>query len=153
MFYTRDQLPPNRSIPATTVIPVLPYPDVRRAVAWLGEMFGFKERLQIADHRAQLVVGDGAIIVAEYIGGRDHRPAVGADHFSHLVMVRIPDVNAHYEQCRIRGAEILQPPIDHVYGERQYEVKDIGGHRWSFSQTLSDSDPGEWGEGDVLLKM
>ena len=35
---------PNRSIPASTVIPVLIYPDVREAVAWLGAAFGFVER-------------------------------------------------------------------------------------------------------------
>jgi hypothetical protein len=28
----------NRSIPTSTVIPVLIYPDVREAVAWLGAL-------------------------------------------------------------------------------------------------------------------
>jgi uncharacterized glyoxalase superfamily protein PhnB len=56
----------NRSIPRSTVIPVLIYPDVREAVAWLGAAFGFVERLRIGDnHRSQLRVGDGAVIVAE----------------------------------------------------------------------------------------
>ena len=58
-------LPPNRSIPPSTVIPVLAYADVRGAVAWLGRAFGFTERLQIADHRSQLAFGDGALVVAE----------------------------------------------------------------------------------------
>ena len=50
----------NRSIPSTTVIPVLIYPDVREAVAWLSAAFGFVERLQIGEsHRSQLTVGDG----------------------------------------------------------------------------------------------
>src|SRR5580658_7987541 len=120
MFYPHNQLPPNRSIPHATVIPVLPYPDVREAVEWLDRVFGFTERLQIAEHRSQLIVGDGAMIVAEYID-RDRRPEQGADYVSHLVMVRIADVNAHYEHSRALGAEILQPPVDHVYGERQYE--------------------------------
>ena len=34
----------NRSIPAATVIPVLIYPDVREAVAWLSAAFGFAEQ-------------------------------------------------------------------------------------------------------------
>ena len=52
---------PNRSIPAATVIPVLIYPDVRAAVAWLEEAFGFLERVQIGeDHRAQLSSATGA---------------------------------------------------------------------------------------------
>ena len=36
---------PNRSIPSAVVIPVLIYPDVREAVAWLSTAFGFEERL------------------------------------------------------------------------------------------------------------
>jgi hypothetical protein len=55
---------PNRSIPAATVIPVLIYPDVREAVAWLSAAFGFIERVRIGEnHRAQLRFGDGAVIV------------------------------------------------------------------------------------------
>jgi len=59
-------LKPNRSIPATTVVPVLIYPDVRAAVAWLEAAFGFRERVKIGeDHRAQMSFGDGAVIAAD----------------------------------------------------------------------------------------
>ena len=62
---------PNQSIPAATVIPVLIYPDVREAVAWLGAAFGFVERVRIgADHRAQLAFGEGAVIVGDVHGER-----------------------------------------------------------------------------------
>jgi len=45
----------NRSVPDATVVPVLIYPDVRAAVAWLTEAFGFVERVRIGEnHRAQL---------------------------------------------------------------------------------------------------
>ena len=43
----------NRSVPAVTVIPVLGYPDVDAAVAWLCDCFGFTERLRIGHHRVQ----------------------------------------------------------------------------------------------------
>jgi len=146
-----SQFPENRSVPAPTVIPVLPYPDVRAAVKWLEEVFGFKERLQIAEHRAQMNIPDGgAMIVAEYIGGQ--RPQPGADYTTHATMVRIHDVNAHFEHVKSSGAEILEPPVDFEYGERQYMVKDIGGHRWTFSQTLKDMHPSEWGDENVILK-
>ncbi len=49
----------NRSIPHATVIPVLAYPDVNHAAAWLCDAFGFSVRLRIGDHRVQLNVGDG----------------------------------------------------------------------------------------------
>src|SRR5258705_2519337 len=64
---------PNRSIPASTVSPVLIYPDVREAVAWLGAAFGFLERVRIGEnHRAQLSVGTGAVIVGDV--RHDRRP-------------------------------------------------------------------------------
>jgi len=55
----------NRSMPASTVIPVLAYPSVPEAVAWLSAAFGFTLRLAIGDHRAQLQAGDGAAISEE----------------------------------------------------------------------------------------
>jgi uncharacterized glyoxalase superfamily protein PhnB len=147
-----NELKKNRSVPSPVVIPVLPYPDVRAAVAWLERVFGFTERLQITDHRAQMNTGDGgAVIVAEYID-RDRRPQTGADHASHAVMVRVRDVAAHHQHVVACGAHVLQAPVDHVYGERQYVVRDIGGHRWTFSETLFDADPKEWGGDGVVLK-
>ena len=54
----------NRSMPHGDVIPVLAYPDVRAAVDWLCRAFGFVERLRIGDHRAQLQVRNGSVVVA-----------------------------------------------------------------------------------------
>jgi hypothetical protein len=51
----------NRSMPSGD-IPELPYPDVAEAVAWLCAAFGFRERLRIADHRAQMSVGSGSVV-------------------------------------------------------------------------------------------
>lgn len=133
----------NRSIPASTVVPVLVYPDVRAAVAWLEEAFDFAERVRIGeDHRAQLAVGDGAVIVAD-VGGARTPPA--ADVATHLVMVRVDDARRHCERSVAAGARVVDPLTDHVYGERQYTAVDPWGHRWTFSETLEDTAPGDWG--------
>ena len=58
----------NRSIPRCTVIPELAYPDVGEAIAWLCDAFGFTLRIRIANHRAQLNVGDGAVVLTELRG-------------------------------------------------------------------------------------
>jgi uncharacterized glyoxalase superfamily protein PhnB len=134
---------PNRSVPASTVIPVLIYPDVREAVDWLGAAFGFTERLRIGEnHRAQLQFGDGALIVADVRG--DRRPP-RAGEVTHMVTVRVEDARAHCEQARENGARILMEPTDFEYGERQYHAEDFAGHEWTFSETLADVDPAEWG--------
>lgn len=134
---------PNRSVPSATVIPVLSYPDVRAAVAWLCAAFGFTERVQIgADHRSQLSLGDGALIVADAHGDRQ-APSPGA--VTHSVLVRVPDARAHCEHARQQGARIRMEPTDMMYGERQYSAEDLAGHHWTFSQTLADVAPEEWG--------
>jgi uncharacterized glyoxalase superfamily protein PhnB len=133
----------NRSIPSATVVPVLVYPDVREAVAWLAEAFGFVERVRIGeDHRAQLAVGDGAVIVADVRG--DRRPP-RAGESTHSVLVRVGDAHAHCERARRNGARILMEPTDFEYGERQYAAEDHAGHQWTFSETLADVAPEEWG--------
>ncbi|HYN96128.1 MAG TPA: VOC family protein [Pilimelia sp.] len=134
---------PNRSVPASTVTPILTYPDVREAVAWLSEAFGFLERVRIGEnHRAQLHFGDGAVIVADVRGDR-RAPRPG--EVTHAVLVRVEDARAHCERARARGARILMEPTDFEYGERQYQAADPAGHHWTFSETLADVAPAEWG--------
>jgi uncharacterized glyoxalase superfamily protein PhnB len=133
----------NRSIPSATVMPVLIYPDVREAVAWLSAAYGFVERLQIGEnHRSQLTFGDGAVIVGDV---RSNRRPPRDDEMTHSVMVRVDDVNAHCAQARAHGARILMEPTDFQYGERQYSAADLAGHEWTFSETLADVDPATWG--------
>ena len=125
----------NRSMPPSVLIPELPYPDVREAVDWLCRVFGFKERLRIGEHRAQLTFGDGSLVVTKRTG----------ETASFSVMVRVDQADQHYEHAKRSGAHIINPPADYPYGERQYIVEDPGGHRWTFSQTIADVDPGSWG--------
>jgi len=125
----------NRSMPASPVIPVLAYEDVGEAVAWLCDTFGFTERWRAGTHRAQLAIGDSAVAVT----------AGGSGSGGANVMVRVDDVDAHYEHASGRGARVSVPPADHPYGERQYTAVDPGGHTWTFSQSIADVAPEEWG--------
>jgi uncharacterized glyoxalase superfamily protein PhnB len=137
-------VPVNRSIPNVTVIPVLVYPNVRAAVEWLSTVFGFVERVRIGEtHRSQMRIGtDGAVIIAE-AQGEQQPPQAGA--VTHVLKVRVADVDAQFERARSHGARVLQPPTDQVYGERECTVEDIGGHRWQLTQSLRDVAPEEWG--------
>jgi len=142
----------NRSMPSSTVIPVLVYPDVAMAVDWLCGAFGFTERLRIGNHRSQLTLGDGSIIVAARargLGGDSKKTGEGRRSHqaeaSRSVMVRVPDVDSHFERAKKRGAKILQPPADYPFGERQYTAEDLGGHTWTFSQSIADVAPEKWG--------
>jgi len=133
---------PNRSMPPGEIIPELAYDDLGAAVAWLVETFGFHERLRIGDHRCQLVLNDQSIVATAAAEGTE-RPARGAAR--HAIMVRVADVDAHHDHVVRSGARVASPPETYPFGERQYSVEDIGGHRWTFSQSVFDSDPADWG--------
>lgn len=135
---------PNHSIPPATVIPILVYPDVRAAVAWLTEAFGFAERVRIGEsHRAQMSIGrDGAVIVAD-VGGERRPPDGGI--VTHLLKIRVEDVDAQFERACTHGARVVEPLIDRQYGERECTVDDLAGHRWQFTQTIRDVRPEEYG--------
>lgn len=134
----------NRSIPPSSVIPVLVYLDVREAVTWLNATFGFIERTRIGEnHRAQMSIGeDGALIVAD-MRGEQQPPQQGV--VTHVIKVRVDNVDAQYERARAHGAEILEPPIDREYGERECTIEDLAGHRWQFTETVRDVAPEEYG--------
>jgi uncharacterized glyoxalase superfamily protein PhnB len=134
----------NRSAPPATVTPVLVYPDVRTAVAWLEAAFGFEERVRIGDgHRAQLRVGsDGAVVVADT--GADRR-APGGEAVTHFLKVRVPDVDAAFARAQAAGARVVEELTTWEYGERSGVIEDIGGHCWELTQTVRDVEPEEWG--------
>ena len=131
----------NRSIPSATVIPVLAYPDANQAAAWLCDAFDFSVRIRIGAHRVQLNVGEGAVIVRE---PRPHeinaRLGLGWS-----VTIRIEDADAHCKRAREHGARVIQEPFTHPYGERQYTAEDFAGYPWTFSQSVADVAPEEWG--------
>jgi uncharacterized glyoxalase superfamily protein PhnB len=134
----------NRSAPPVTVTPVLVYPDVRDAVAWLRSAFGFEERVRIGDaHRAQLRVGDdGAVVVAD-VRGTQVAPSGGVS--THVIKVRVPDADAAFARARQAGASVIEKPRTHEYGERSCMLEDPAGHWWELSQTVRDVQPEEWG--------
>jgi uncharacterized glyoxalase superfamily protein PhnB len=115
---------------------------VRRSPGWRAA-YGFAERVRIGeDYRAQLRVDDGGLIVADV--WKQQRPPRPGEITSY-VMVRVEAVRSHCERARTHGAQIILEPTDFEYGERQYEAMDPFGHRWTFSETLADVAPEDWG--------
>jgi predicted enzyme related to lactoylglutathione lyase len=133
----------NRSAPPGPVVPVLIYQDVPKAIEWLCGAFGFEERLRTRPepdgtvHHAQLAVGQGSVMLN---GGRGETKS-----HSGGVMVYVQDVDAHCERAKKFGTKIVNPPATAEFGERQYSAEDPEGNRWTFSQSVADVDPKDWG--------
>lgn len=140
----------NRSVPPCAVTPELVYEDVEAAVAWLCEAFGFSVRWQAGGHRAQLWVGEGAVVVRDTPPDVDAQaPVPGA---CSAVLVRVEDAAALRARALQAGASPVRELQDHPYGERQFTVADLAGHRWTFSQSIADVAPEEWGGVSVDLR-
>ena len=137
----------NRSAPTATVVPVLVYQDVEKAIDWLCTTFGFRERLRVAGRdgrvsHAQLMVSEGAIMLGR-AGGPFQPPHT--DDVDQYVLVHIGDVDAHFREVERRNVEIISRPMDMPFGERMYSAVDFAGHRWTFSQHIADVAPAAWG--------
>lgn len=139
----------NRTMPPATVMPVLVYDDVPAAIGWLCAAFDFTERWRVAEHRAVLEFDGGAVMLGDsgeaaagQAGPAAPSTAPGTDHG---VMVRVDDLDVHCERARRHGARVTGGPREYSYGERQYNALDIGGHGWTFSQSIFDVAPEDWG--------
>jgi uncharacterized glyoxalase superfamily protein PhnB len=123
-------------MPRSTIIPVLEYEHVPKAIDWLCKSFQFTERWRVGEHRAQLSFEGGTIVVTG-----QHTSIKNTQ----TLLVRTSDIESHYENARKQGVHILQPPADFPYGERQYTAEDLNGHIWTFSQSIKDLAPEDWG--------
>jgi uncharacterized glyoxalase superfamily protein PhnB len=129
---------------------VLTVADVRSAVAWYIEVFGFVEHVRIGEgHRSQLGLPDGPpaeLVIAEVRPGR-RTPERGR---SHQVMLKVADVEKVVSTAVARGAQLVDETHDWEYGERQAAIDDPFGHQWVLNQTVTDVAPEEWG-GDTVI--
>ena len=122
------------------MVPWLIYKDVDQAIRWLSGAFGFTERLRTPPepdgtiHHAQLAVGKGAVVLTgQGVASRQS------------LYVQVDDVDGHFARARQFGARILRPPNSCAFGERQYTAEDLAGHEWTFSQSIADVKPEDWG--------
>jgi len=146
----------NRSAPPGPVVPGLIYDDLRLAMEWLCETFGFTERLRVQGDdgtigHAQLSIGDGAIFLGpsrqslpgshEAMEFRQPRPG----ETSCSITVRVSQIENHYEKARNYGVTILRPLQEYPFGEKQYTALDLAGYSWNFTESTRDVRPEEWG--------
>ena len=132
------------------VMPGLSYADPVAAYRWLQSAFGFEPLTLITEP-------DGALIHAE-VGYRgcainsskrrwpDQAPPsdVGGRNTQSLHVQLSQDVDAHFARAAAAGAEVLMAPQDQPYGDRNYMVKDLEGHVWSFAQTVQPMTDAEY---------
>jgi uncharacterized glyoxalase superfamily protein PhnB len=133
----------------TTIVPQVPYEDIRAALSFLERAFGFLEirstRMEGADgviHHANVEFG-GSVIGIGTQGAHGAMSPKTVGTASQYISVYVDDIDAHYERARAAGAQIPRGPRDHARDYRAYEALDLEGHRWRFVQWMEAAPPTE----------
>ena len=145
------------------VLPQLHYEDPKAAVTWLCEVFGFVEESRMSGPDGTFYLADlrgpnGGVVLVSGLGEpvkQRMRTVLGDDfqegrdaswpNLSYSITVLVGDVDAHFKRARNRGARVIAEPVDQPWGLRDYEVLDLEGRQWNFSQHLRVTNPEEWG--------
>jgi PhnB protein len=127
---------------------MIAYADGAAAMDWLADVFGFRERLRMMDDnrlsQGEMETDFGRVLLASgpdsYEGPRRHsehceraRNWLSVPWVVDGVLVYVEDLEAHYDQARQRGAQIVTAPESDWPGLR-YRAEDLEGHRWMFMQ-------------------
>jgi uncharacterized glyoxalase superfamily protein PhnB len=154
-----DATEPERPV----LLPHLYYEEPNDAVAWLCRVFGFEEQSRMAGPDGTLYIADlqcpggGSVMISGLSGPIKARMrAAFPDDFRespispwpnlyYAITVLVPDVDQHHEHARREGAQILAEPHDQAWGLRDYEVLDLEGRQWNFSQHRYLTKPEDWG--------
>jgi uncharacterized glyoxalase superfamily protein PhnB len=130
------------------------YKNPSKAIDWLCDAFGFEVRLKIEEdgqiHHSELTFGDGVVMVSDEAlsstkGRKSRSPASIDGGNTQSMFVYVDDLDAHCARARAAGAEILDEPTNHDYGDdywldRGYSCRDLEGHLWWFAQRLRDAN-------------
>ncbi|MBL8998775.1 MAG: VOC family protein [Gemmatimonadetes bacterium] len=121
------------------VIPLLIYRDIPAAHDFLVRVFGFVAGGVVRSPDGEPVHGEVRVggttiwlhrVTAEHELGVARMPSSG-------LVVLVEDVDAHYQHALAAGAQTDGPPTDQAYGQREYGVRDLEGHRWWFGTALT----------------
>jgi uncharacterized glyoxalase superfamily protein PhnB len=116
------------------IFPSFKYRDAHAAIDWLERVGGFARQgvypgTDGTVGHAELTLGAGTIMLGS-LGAPD--PANPWSVATHGVYAYVPDADAHYEQARAAGADIVRELADTPYGSREYSARDPEGNLWSF---------------------
>jgi uncharacterized glyoxalase superfamily protein PhnB len=144
------------------IYPHIRYDEPDEAIDWLIRVFGFRERVRMPRSGGGVIVaklegpGGGLMMVAgrdeEFVDWlRERVPEVREQdarpwpNLTHSTTALVPDVDAHHDRARARGATVIMPPTDHPWGLRSYAALDREGHQWEFAHVQRLLEPEAWG--------
>ncbi len=119
------------------IIPLLVYADITAAHDFLVTAFGFAPGGVWSDDTGRAVHGEvkvgGETIWLHRVTEAHGMAAPEGPERGHGLVIYVDDVDAHYARAVAAGAQVDSAPRDQPYGQREYGVRDLEGHRWWFA--------------------
>jgi uncharacterized glyoxalase superfamily protein PhnB len=118
---------------APTLYPSLAYRDAPRAIQFLQDAFGFRQRVAYPNEdgtiaHAELSLGPSILML-----GTDRAdPLRGSRAGTGWLDVAVEDADAHCARARAAGATIVAELHETDYGSRDYAARDLEGNLWNF---------------------
>jgi PhnB protein len=130
------------------VSPHLSVAGAGAAIDFYKSVLGATERMRMATPdgsvaHAEIEIGGSVVMIGEEMpGGRDPSPrTLGGSPVA--LYVYVEDVDDVFQRAVDAGAETVQPPEDHFYGDRVAMFDDPFGHRWNIATHIEDVAPEE----------
>ena len=130
-----------------TIFPLLRYDDARAAIRWLCATFGFVELFSVPPsgpfvRHAQLRLGTNIVMLGSVRPDDGMTSPRRSGVVTQALCVYVDDLDAHFERARSAGAEITAPLADTDFGAREYHVRGLEGHPWTFGTYRPDASAG-----------
>jgi PhnB protein len=130
------------------VSPHLSVDGAGAAIEFYKSVLGATERMRMPmpDGRiahAEIDIGGSVVMIGDELpGGVDPSPkTLGGSPVA--LFVYVEDVDDVFKQAVEAGANVVQPPEDHFYGDRVAMFDDPFGHRWNVATHMKDVPPEE----------
>jgi PhnB protein len=143
-------MPDVKPIPESypRVSPHLSVAGAADAMDFYTTVLGASERMRMPTPdgkiaHAELQLGDSVIMIGdEAPGGTDPSPKTRGGSPVAL-FVYVDDVDDVFERALEAGAQSVQPPENHFYGDRVAMFDDPYGHRWNIATHVEEVPPDE----------
>jgi PhnB protein len=130
------------------VSPHLSVAGAAGAIDFYTTVLGASERMRMPTPdgkiaHAELQLGDSVIMIGDEVpGGTDPSPkTLGGSPVA--LFVYVDDVDDVFERALGAGAQSVQAPENHFYGDRVAMFDDPFGHRWNIATHVEDVPPDE----------
>ena len=122
------------------VMPCLTYREAQAAVEFLCKAFGFKKKMVVEGDggsiaHAELTLGNAMVMLGSPKDtgyGKLVSPPREVGICTQTIYLVVPNPDAHHDDAKAAGAEIVLPLTTQDYGGRDYTCRDLEGHVWTF---------------------